>query len=277
MTAPRREPPPERPYSRAIPEPTVGPMVMALGVTLLFAGIVTTIAVSVVGLLLAIVGGTIWFRAVFPDERVEAIEATGGQTVVGPVPLPPREAPSRRLVLPVEIHPYRAGLAGGLAGGGAMAAVAVAWGIVEHGSVWLPINLLVGAVNPAMSEMGEPELAAFRLGWFALAVLLHGGLSLLTGLLFTVALPMMPRRPMLFGMVVVPIILSGLTWSLLGVVNPALERFIAWPWFLASQVAFGGVCGFVVSRGERVSLMKDLPMADRLGVERSGDGREGSR
>lgn len=279
MTEPRREPspPPEAPYARAIPQPTVGPMVMALGITLLFAGIVTTVAVGVVGLILAIVGGVVWFRAVFPEERVEAIEPIGGQVVVRPVPLPPRDAPSRRLVLPVEIHPYRAGLAGGLAGGAAMAAVAAAWGVVEHGSPWLPVNLLVGAVNPAMAEMGEAELAGFRLGWFGLATLLHGVLSLLAGLLFTVALPMMPRRPMLFGIVVAPIILSGIVWSLLGVVNPALEAFISWPWFLASQVAFGGVCGFVVSRGERVSLMKDLPMAERLGVERGGEGLEEPR
>lgn len=263
----------EAPYARAIPLPTAGPMTMAFGITLLFAGIVTTPAVSLVGLAVAIVGGTIWFRAVLPAESLEPIEPTGGQAVVRPVPLPPREAPSRRLVLPVEIHPYRAGIVGGLAGGVAMAIVAVAWGLALHGSVWLPINLLVGAVNPGMAAMGEAELAAFNLGWLSLAVLFHGALSVLTGLLFTVALPMMPRRPMLFGIVVAPVILSAISWSMMGIVNPALEEFISWPWFIASQVAFGGVCGFVVGRGEKVSLMKDLSVATRLGVERSEGGR----
>ena len=263
----------EAPYARAIPQPSAGPMTMAFGVALLFAGVVTTPAVSLVGLAIAIVGGTIWFRAVFPEECLEPIEPTGGQAVVRPVPLPPREAPSRRLVLPVEIHPYRAGVAGGLAGGGAMAVVAVAWGLVLHGSIWLPINLLVGTVNPGMAAMAEAELAAFSLGWFSLAVLLHGALSVLTGLLFTVALPMMPRRPMLFGIVVAPVILSAIAWSMMGIVNPTLEQFISWPWFIASQVAFGAVCGLVVGRVEKVSLMKDLALSTRLGVERN----EGAR
>ena len=153
-----------------------------------------------------------------------------------------------------------------------MAAVAVAWGLVEHGSLWLPINLLAGAVNPSMAALGEPELAAFNAGWIAIATLIHVVLSIATGLLFTVALPMMPRRPMLFGIVVAPVILSALSWGTMGIVNPALEEFISWPWFVGSQVAFGAVCGFFVNRFEKVSTMRDLDFAERIGVERSEGG-----
>lgn len=264
--------PRETPYARAIPKPTAGPLIAGFGVAMLFAGLVTNIAASVVGAAALLVGAVRWFRDVMPEESVEPIEATGGQTVVLPPPLPPRSAPSRRLVLPVEIHPYRAGLLGGLAGGVAMAAVAAAWGLVEHGSLWLPINLLAGAVNPSMASLEEAQLAAFNLGWIAIATLIHIVLSIGTGLLFTVALPMMPRRPMLFGMVVAPVILSSLSWGTMGIVNPALEEFISWPWFVASQVAFGGVCGFFVNRFEKVSTMRDLDFAERIGVDRSEGG-----
>ena len=267
--------PRETPYARALPRPTAGPLVAAFGVAMLFAGIVTNIGASVVGAVALVFGGVIWFREVMPDESVEPIEATGGQTVVTPPPLPARDAPSRRLVLPVEIHPYRAGVFGGLAGGVAMAVVAAAWGLVEHGSLWLPINLLAGAVNPGMAAMGEPELAAFDGGWLAIAVGIHAALSIMTGLLFTVALPMMPRRPMLFGVVVAPVILSSLSWSTMGIVNPAMEEFISWPWFVGSQVAFGAVCGTVVSRVEKVPTMASLPAAERLGIERNERSEEG--
>ena len=262
----------ETPYARAIPKPTAGPLIAAFGVAMLFAGVVTNVAASVVGAAALVFGAVRWFRDVMPEESVEPIEPTGGQTEVVPPPLPPRSAPSRRLVLPVEIHPYRAGVFGGLAGGVAMAAVAVACGLVEHGSLWLPINLLAGAVNPSMAALGEPELAAFNAGWIAIATLIHVVLSIATGLLFTVALPMMPRRPMLFGIVVAPVILSALSWGTMGIVNPALEEFISWPWFVGSQVAFGAVCGFFVNRFEKVSTMRDLDFAERIGVERSEGG-----
>lgn len=264
--------PRETPYARAIPKPTSGPLIAAFGVAMLFAGVVTNLAASIVGAAALIFGAVCWFRDVMPEESVEPIEPTGGQFEVAPPPLPPRAAPSRRLVLPVEIHPYRAGIVGGLAGGVAMAAVAAAWGLVEHGSLWLPINLLAGAVNPAMASLDEAKLATFDGGWFAIASLIHLVLSISTGLLFTVALPMMPRSPMLFGIVVAPVILSALSWGTMGIVNPALEEFVSWPWFVGSQVAFGGVCGFFVNRFEKVSTMRELDFAERIGVERSEGG-----
>src|SRR5262249_13327857 len=46
----------------ALPAPTVWPMVVALGVTLGFGGLVTHLVVSVVGVVLALVGGVGWWR-----------------------------------------------------------------------------------------------------------------------------------------------------------------------------------------------------------------------
>src|SRR5262249_3064964 len=56
-----------------VPAPTVWPMVVALGVTLGFAGLVTHVAVSAVGVVLALVGGVGWWRCVLPEERVEYV------------------------------------------------------------------------------------------------------------------------------------------------------------------------------------------------------------
>jgi len=83
----------------------------------------------------------------------------------------------------------------------------------------------------------------------------------------------MPRRPILFGVVVVPVILTSISWSVMGIVNPAMEEYLSWWWFIGSQVAFGAVCGVVVSRFAKVSLMKDLDLATRMGIERSEGGR----
>lgn len=262
----------EAPYSRAIPLPTRWPMMTALGVCMLFAGLVTSVAVSVVGGLLSILGVAGWFCECFPQERTEPIEPTGGMEPVVPAPSASTILPARRRVYPEEVHPVRAGIRGGLAGGVAMALVAMAWGVAEHGSVWFPINLLVGVVTPSMAEASPETLAAFNGGWLLDAIIIHGILCLLVGPLATIALAMMPSRPILLSAVVVPAVLTCLAWPMLALVNPALEQHISWPWFIASEVAFGAVCGLVVSRAAKIPAMASEPLAARIGIERSEGG-----
>lgn len=61
---------PENEQSRAdaieLPAPTVWPMVLALGVSLIIGGMVTSVAISLLGLLLTGVAGVGWFRQVLP-------------------------------------------------------------------------------------------------------------------------------------------------------------------------------------------------------------------
>src|SRR5262249_38772362 len=72
---------PERLESFELPAPTVWPMVVALGVTLGFSGLVTHFAVSVVGIVLALVGGVGWWRQVLPAERVEHVPVPPAQGI----------------------------------------------------------------------------------------------------------------------------------------------------------------------------------------------------
>ena len=100
---------------------------------------------------------------------------------------------------------------------------------------------------------------------------------MLTGLLYAVILPMLPRRHMVWGGVVAPLLWTGLIWAVLGVVNPALNARIDWPWFIASQIAFGLVAGLVISRAVPVATMQTWPLAARAGVEVTGMGGERER
>jgi len=83
-------------------------------------------------------------------------------------------------------------------------------------------------------------------------------------------LPMLPRRPILLGGVVAPVLWTGLLHSVMGVVNPVLDSHIAWGWFLVSQVCFGVVAGIVVARQERIRTTQSLPFAMRVGLETPG-------
>ncbi len=265
--APRE--PMEMPYLRAIPQPTPWPILAAFGLTFIFAGLVTNWMVSVVGAAFALVGLIGWFYEVFPHENVEAIPVADCEAVLPPPVFEPRPAKSPRNLVPEEIHPYRSGFKGAIAGAIAMAVVAAGWGLIDEGSLWMPINLLAGTVLPSVGDATLEQLRLFNGVWFATAVGVHICLSLAVGMVFVVSLPMMPRRPLLAGGLIAPIIWTGIAWATLRVVNPTLEQYISWPWFLGSQIAFGIACAMVISRTTKVRLQIGRSFEDRMGFEQT--------
>ena len=56
----------QSPREIEVPAPTAWPFVLAFGCTLLFAGLVTNISVSLLGAVLSLAGCIGWFREVFP-------------------------------------------------------------------------------------------------------------------------------------------------------------------------------------------------------------------
>jgi hypothetical protein len=260
----------------AIPAPTAGPLVFAFGTTFVFAGIVTHPIIAMVGAICSIFGGAIWWQSIFPREHMEAIPAATSPGVVPP-PAPTDAQLERavgRTVLPIEVPRVSAGIKGGLAGGAAMAVVAIAWGIFMHGSVWLPINLLAGVVLGGEALETLAQLSAFSAVPVVTGVLIHLALSVGVGLLFGICVPMMPRHPVLFGGIVAPLVWSALIGFSIDIVNPVLAEHVDWTWFIGSQLAFGVVTGFVVGRSEHVKMLQYLSPAERIALERSSGGEE---
>jgi hypothetical protein len=262
------------PKTVEMPASTPWPMVLAFGVTLLFAGLVTSVAISLLGGMLTIAGAVGWFCDVLPREAYESVPILRGTPAV---------ATARRKVahietagevprawLPLEIYPVSAGIKGGLAGSAAMAVLAMLYGLVSGRSIWYPINLLAAGFFPAAVNASTEVLAAFHLKAFLIAVTIHLITSLLVGLLYGATLPMLPRRPILLGGIIAPLLWSGLLHSVLGIINPVLNQRIDWLWFVLSQVGFGIVAGIVVARQERVRTWQRLPLAVRAGIEAPG-------
>jgi hypothetical protein len=179
-----------------------------------------------------------------------------------------------RLRIPVEVPPISAGLTGGIAGGVAMAVVALGYGLIGQGSLWYPVNLLAAVAMPGMAQASPAELRAWSGGALVIGIVAHALISVLVGLLYAVILPMLPRRHMLWGGVVAPLLWTGLLSALLGVINPALRARVDWNWFVASQIAFGLAAGFVVSRAQPVATAQTAAPPDGGGARRD---RSGSR
>ena len=263
----------QAPREIEVPAPTAWPFVLAFGSTLLFAGLVTNISVSLLGALLCLTGCIGWFREVFPQEHEETvpvieeeIRITTERLLVDRVSLPEYQ----RAWLPVHTYPVSAGVKGGLAGSVAMAVLACLYGVLKAGSIWYPINLLAAGVYAQSLKLGPAQLYSFHADSFAIALGLHALVSTLVGLLYGAMLPMFPRRPIVLGGLIAPVLWSALIYTMLGLVNPMLESRIDWYWFVASQVAFGIVAGLVVVRQSHMLTRENLTFAMRAGIEAPG-------
>jgi len=255
------------------PVPTAWPFVLAFGSTLMFSGLVTSSSVTVLGAVLAVTGCIGWFREVLPREHEVPVpvipddfRASTERRVVDRFPI----TEQARAWLPVHTYPVSAGVKGGFAGGVAMAVLACAYGVLKAGSIWYPINLLAATAYSESLKMGPSQLYSFHADSFAIAFGLHVLMSITVGLLYGAMLPMFPRRPIILGGLIAPVLWSGLIYTMLGLLNPVLASHIDWYWFVASQVGFGLVAGLVVVRQSRMVTRENLPFAMRAGVEAPG-------
>jgi len=256
-------------------------VILAFGLTLLFAGLTTGALVSAVGAVLSLAGVVGWFRGVLPRESCEVVQVVPEEAVASTTRREVAQLETarqvRRVWLPVQIYPVSAGIKGGLAGGAVMALLAILYGVISRYGVWYPINLLSAGFFPGAKAESAADLARFQAAAFVIAFVIHLAGSLLVGVLYGALLPMLPRHPVLLGGLFAPLVWSGLLHSIIGIVNPVLNQHVDWPWFVLSQIGFGVVAGIVVSRQARIDVWQKLPLVLRAGIEASGLAHENGK
>src|ERR1700757_713891 len=140
-----------------LPTPTAWPMIAALGIMLIAGGFITSFVVAIVGFLLGLIGGIGWFRALFPVPSHEFMPFQEPAKRPAAIKVSPRRIShlalgggGHRAYYPIRVHRYSSGVTGGLAGGAAMAVLAMLYGLIFQHSIWYPINLLAAAWLPTM-------------------------------------------------------------------------------------------------------------------------------
>lgn len=256
-----------------LPAPTAWPFLMALGVTLVFAAFVTSAWIGYLGGILAAVSAAGWFRQVLPSEAHETVEVS--EEIISYAPMLEKVAHIRvdethRAQLPLRTFPISSGIKGGIAGGIAMVIPAEIYGVLRYHSIWYVVNLLGGAGVGIWTNPTPEELRHFHLVAFLTANVIQGATTLLVGLLYGALLPVWPRRPILLGGIIAPVAWTGLLYSVIGLVNPYFADHIDWWSFAASQVLFGLVAGYTVTRLGHLQSLAQIPLSMRLGVESPG-------
>jgi hypothetical protein len=254
-----------------LPSPTVMPMVLALGISLMMTALVTNFFIGLLGLLLALWAGVGWFFQVLPHEKhtgvsvvTEEIQIVSSRTLRERLPT----SELHRKFLPIETFRISTGIKGGIAGGLAMILPAGLFGLLRYNSIWYAANLLAAGGFVKWIGASDAFLSQFHLEGLLAAIAIHGFTSLLVGLLYGAMLPMYPRHPILSAGLVVPLLFTGILHSILGVISPILNERIDWFWFFISLIAFGLVCGFVVNLHAKVrtAQFRALPFAIRAGI-----------
>ena len=254
-----------------LPAPTPWPMVLALGLSLMIAGMVTHWVISVLGLVLSLRSAVGWYFEVLPHEHHVAVPLETEVIEISSTRVTRRQLPvgdAHRQLLPLETFSITAGIKGGIVGGAAMVVPAAIFGLIRYHSVWYAANLL--AAGGFISWAGESNafLAEFHLRGLLAAAGIHGLTSVLIGLLYGAMLPMFPWKPILTAGFIAPFLWTGILYSALGIISPILNARINWPWFVISQIAFGLVCGFVVNLQVKVRTpqFRALPFSVRAGL-----------
>ena len=153
-----------------LPAPTAWPIVLALGIALLFTGLVTNDTVSILGAILAVCGSVGWFRDVLPHEKHESVPVVErvAPVVTSRAQVERMDVTTKELHrarLPLEIYPISAGVKGGLAGSVAMALLAVMYGVISGHGIWYPINLLAAGFFSQRSTMPQISLPSIWTPW----------------------------------------------------------------------------------------------------------------
>jgi hypothetical protein len=262
-----------------MPAPSFWPMVMAFGLTMLLGGLVTHYVVSIIGFIVLMRAAVGWWRDVIPKELHEHIPIRLPEEWAAPVRTSGRSiarlqvgVEHHRMHYPEQVHPYMAGVWGGLAGGVVMAVLACGYGLIFQHSIWYPINLLAAMAIPSIGDQSVAGLRSFNALNFVVGLIAHGIVSILVGVLYAVTLPMFPRRAPLWAGFIVPLFWTALVAGTLNLTNPELNAHINWVSFIICQLGFGLTAGFVAAKTQRIDTMQHLPFARRAGLEGQWEG-----
>jgi hypothetical protein len=281
IRSPRRDRTSVEPGNVELPASTVWPFVLGAGIALLLASLATSLAFALIGAAFFVIGLGGWIAQLTTGEghvhepfvepelrprRIRGRRGTVAQMQAG--------MPGYRLQLPLHIHPISAGVKGGIVGGILMPLPAFAYGIISGHGIWFPINLLTGMVLPGVDQMSDAELDQFHLGMLILGIVIHAVFSLVIGLIYGVLLPTLPSPPgpLFWGGVLLPVLWTGASYGLMGVVNPILQLKVEWPWFALSQFVYGIAAAFVVVSSHRIRIP---PVGTGPGPEQEPEPEEG--
>ena len=155
--------------------------------------------------------------------------------------------------VPALVYPYSAGVFGGLWGGVAMIPVALGYGIISGRGIWYPVNLIAAILIRSWQQASVNQLMQFSISGLVVGLSIHLVMAVFLGLAFAILLPTLPGSPILWALIVGPILWSGAIFAGLPLFNPVMAQFIDWPSFAIANIVFSLALGGWVNRSPKVT------------------------
>jgi len=201
-----------------LPAPTAWPIHSCIRHHSTLAGLLTSASVSILGAILAVTGCVGLVPRCPPTEKEETVEVKAEVTVVSTLRREVERLPIApdlpRALLPLETYPVSAGIKGGWQAAWPWRYSHAFTVFLKQRSIWYPINLLAATASAQSFHFCMTSLNTFHLSSFFPGGRHSSAHLLLVGLLYGAMLPMFPRRPILLGGVIAPILWTGLLRSI---------------------------------------------------------------
>ena len=156
--------------------------------------------------------------------------------------------------VPAEVYPYRTGVVGGLLGGVAMAAVAVATVPMIERSIWFPINLVAATLLRDLQTLPPEALDPFMPTAFLVGLGIHLFLSVTVGILFALILPTLPGSALVWSLIAGPTLWALVQFIALPLINPIMSELVHPVSFVAAHLLYSLVLGLWVTRHRKVPV-----------------------
>ncbi|MEW5987264.1 MAG: hypothetical protein AB1791_11560 [Chloroflexota bacterium] len=158
----------------------------------------------------------------------------------------------QELISPEWVYPYSAGLTGGLLGGAVMALVGIVYGLISGIGVWRPVNLVAATLMRDLQTAPMESVSQFNLAALVVGLVLHLGVSIGLGVVFSFILPALPGRPLYWSWLIGPLLWVGASVAVLPFLNPVMYAHVEWISFILANVLYGLVLGWWIDRTPRV-------------------------
>ncbi len=150
--------------------------------------------------------------------------------------------------VPSRVHPYTAGVYGGLAGGLGMIIVGLAYGLWSGHGIWYPLNLIAATILRSWQHASAAQLAQFSFAGLVVGLSIHILMSIGLGLAFATLLPTLPGPPLVWAFVVGPILWVAAVYAGLPLLNPVMARLVDLPSFAIANIVYSLILGIWVAR-----------------------------
>ena len=161
-------------------------------------------------------------------------------------------SPPEELSVPAWVYPYRAGIIGGAWGGVAMIVVAIIYGVTSGHGLWLPVNLIGATIVRSLQSAPLEQLSAFNPVVLIVGLTLHMALSIGLGLIFALLLPTFPGSPLLWAIIIGPLLWALASVLILPLLNPVMARNVDHLSFFVAHVVYSVVLGLWIARTPKI-------------------------